>query len=594
MKPVDFERFFHAAPAGYVVTATDGTIVEVNETFSAWVGTDRTSLLGSSFLRILPVGERIMYGTHAMARLDEVGFLAELSTELLGVNRARIPVLLSITRQPATEEHPATDWIVASRATERRLHERELVAALRGLQEAESARNRLLDEARQQALHDPLTGLANRALLQRSIRDALMVAASTGEKVGLLFCDVNRFKRINDSLGHTAGDEVLRHVAACLIAAAGFGNIVARYSGDEFVVLVPAVNAANELDVIEDRIRLALAPPAKILGRDVTVDVAVGSARADPEQHGSEEALLSLATQLIDDADAAMYRSKARSRGKPLERIHLPERIRLETDLRGAAGRGELTVHYQPQFDAETGTIVGAEALVRWQHPELGLLTPAAFIDIAEESDLIEEVGEFVLHSACTFGAQLRREGHALEISVNVSANQLTNPRFEPFIGATLAVTDFPGDALTLEITESRVISEAVINNGALENIRRLGVGLSVDDFGTGYSSLYQLRHLPVTEVKIDRSFISSISDEGSLAFVAGIVSLGHGLSLRVVAEGVERPGQLTVLRGTGCDRLQGYHLGRPVEESEFRGLLATGPSPGQPGWPSAGGRDIS
>nr|WP_240153716.1 EAL domain-containing protein [Arthrobacter sp. 147(2020)] len=289
-----------------------------------------------------------------------------------------------------------------------------------------------------------------------------------------------------------------------------------------------------------------------------------------------------------------MYRPKARSRGKPLERIHLPERIRLETDLRGAAGRGELTVHYQPQFDAETGTIVGAEALVRWQHPELGLLTPVAFIDIAEESDLIEEVGEFVLVSACSFGAQLRREGHAIKMSVNVSANQLTNPRFEPFIGATLGNTDFPGDALTLEITESRVISEAVIHNGALENIRKLGVGLSVDDFGTGYSSLYQLRHLPVTEVKIDRSFISSLSDEGSLAFIAGIVSLGHGLGLRVVAEGVERPGQLTVLRGTGCDRLQGYYLGRPVEELEFRGLLATSPSHGQTGWPFADGRHSS
>ncbi|MUK00843.1 EAL domain-containing protein [Vibrio cholerae] len=272
-----------------------------------------------------------------------------------------------------------------------------------------------------------------------------------------------------------------------------------------------------------------------------------------------------LARTLIDAADAAMYESKARTRGQPLQRQQGPERLRLETDLRGAAARGELVMHYQPQFDAVTLQLVAVEALVRWQHPELGLLPPGAFIEVAEESGLIEEIGEFALVSSCALGALVQELGHALEVSVNVSGSQLLNSEFGDLVERTLAETGLAGEALTLEITESRVISESVINDGILNHLRGLGVGISVDDFGTGYSSLSQLHRLPVTEVKIDRSFIADITDADSTGLIEGIIGLGRGLKLRIVAEGIETPEQLQILRSLGCDRVQGYLLGRPA-----------------------------
>jgi diguanylate cyclase (GGDEF)-like protein len=571
MTPADYETLFRQAPAGYVVTGADGAITEVNEAICQWTGRSRADLVGTSFHRLLPAGDRIMFVTHATPQLADAGTLAELSADLLGPDRVRVPVLLSATRT-TTADGMVQDRVVVFRASERRLYEQELAAALRALQEAESARQELLDEARQQALHDPLTGLANRALLERAISEAISRAAAreTGA-VGLLFFDVNRFKRINDSLGHSAGDEVLRHVASCLRAAVRDSDMVARYSGDEFVILVPAIGGETDLVAIEERVRAELLRPVHIAGSKVSVDVAIGWSIHTADAGHSQEAMV-LVRQLIDAADAAMYQSKARTRGQPLQRQQDTERLRLEMDLRGAAARGELVMHYQAQFDAATLQLVAVEALVRWQHPALGLLSPEAFIPLAEESALIEEIGEFALVTACRFAAGVRQLGHPLEVSVNVSGNQLLNPGFGSLVEHTLRATGLPGNALTLEITESRVISDAVVNDGLLHHLRELGVGVSVDDFGTGYSSLSQLHRLPVTEVKIDRSFIADISDVDSAGLIAGIIGLGRGLRMRIVAEGVETPEQLQVLRALGCDRIQGYLLGRPVLEAALAG----------------------
>lgn len=573
MSRADYEALFRQAPAGYAVTGPDGAITDVNEAICEWTGRSREELIGTCFYRLLPAGDRIMFVTHATPQLADVGILAELSADLLGPARSRVPVLLSATRT-TTADGLAQDRIVVFRAGERRLYEQELAAALRALQEAESARQVLLDEARQQALHDPLTGLANRAMLEGAIEEAVSrVSLTDGDSTGLLFFDVNRFKRINDSLGHSAGDEVLRHVATCLRAAVRDSDTVARYSGDEFVILVPRIGSEADLVAIEERVRSQLLIPIPLAGSKISVDIAIGWS-IHTSGVGEQRDARVLVRDLIDAADAAMYRSKARTRGEPLRRKQDTERLRLELDLRGAAARGELVMNYQPQFDAATLGLVAVEALVRWQHPELGLLPPGAFIGIAEESDLIEEIGEFALVSACRFAAEVRTLGHPLEVSVNVSGNQLLNPGFGNLVEETLRAADLPGEALTLEITESRVISESVVNDGLLLHLRDLGVGVSVDDFGTGYSSLSQLHRLPVTEVKIDRSFIADVSDLDSAGLIAGIIGLGRGLKVRIVAEGIETPEQLHVLRSLGCHRLQGYLLGRPALESALAGYF--------------------
>lgn len=439
---------------------------------------------------------------------------------------------------------------------------------------------RLLEDARRQALHDPLTGLPNRALLEDRLETALAQTGRTGGLVGLIFCDVNRFKRINDGLGHSAGDSVLRHVAAQLSAAVRDTDTVARYSGDEFVILLPHADAPEDVDHVAARIRASLAAPIGIEGRQIFVDVAMGTtvSGAHPDDGAASHA--ESGRRLIAKADFEMYRAKARARGHTPPGIQRKDYLRLETDLRGAAARGELRVQFQPQIDMATRAIVAAEALVRWQHPELGLLPPGDFIPLAEDSNLIAEVGAHVLAEACRIGAGWRSEGHHIEMAVNVSAFQLSGPGFPKLVNDTLTRTGLPAAALTLEVTESQAMPESSVNDSNLRELRAIGVGISIDDFGTGYSSLAQLHRLPVTEVKIDRSFTMRLGEDGSAAFIAGIVGLGHGLGLRVVAEGVETSDQRDALLAMGCDRAQGFLFGKPVDAPELAEFLRAAGQP--------------
>jgi diguanylate cyclase (GGDEF)-like protein len=432
---------------------------------------------------------------------------------------------------------------------------------------------RLLEDARRQALHDPLTGLPNRALLEDRLETSLAQPARNGRRIGLLFCDVNRFKRINDSLGHGAGDSVLRHVAAQLQAAVGGRDTVARYSGNEFVILLPDTETWLEVEQMANKVRTSLSEPVEVNGRKVFVDVTIGSSVSGPFSVEGTQNHSEAARDLIANANLEMYRSKAQARGEAPP-VKSKDCLRLETDLRGAASRGELRVQYQPQIDVTTNKIVAAEALVRWQHPELGLLSPADFIPLAEDSDLITEIGNHVLAEACSAGAAWRTIGHSIEIAVNVSAAQLARTGFTDLVRDVLEQTRFPADALTLEVTESQAVSEYSVNHANLRELRSLGIGVSVDDFGTGYSSLAQLHRLPVTEVKIDRSFIARLGEDGSSAFIAGIVGLSHGLGLRVVAEGVETRDQFDALGAMGCERAQGYLFSKPVDATVLEELL--------------------
>ncbi|XAS64282.1 EAL domain-containing protein [Micrococcaceae bacterium Sec5.8] len=424
----------------------------------------------------------------------------------------------------------------------------------------------LLEDARRQGLHDPLTGLPNRALLEDRLETALARGGPHGHRVGVLFCDVNRLKRINDSLGHAAGDTVLRHVAAQLRTAVRDSDTVARYSSDEFVILLPSLQNPLEADQVAARVRTSLTEAVEVEGRKVFVDVAIGTSVSGAAPGEVTDTPSESARRLLEKADFEMYQSKARARGQTPPGVQRKDYLRLETDLRGAAERGELRVQFQPQIDVATHEIVSAEALVRWQHPELGLLSPGEFIPLAEDSNLIAEVGAHVLKQSCRAGAHWRAAGYSIEIAVNVSAVQLGGTGFPAFVRDTLASTGFPAAALTLEITESQAMSESTVNEENLRELRSAGVGISVDDFGTGYSSLAQLHRLPVTEVKIDRSFIARLAADEPSGFVAGIVGLGQGMGLRVVAEGVELPEQLEALRAMGCERAQGFLFSKPVD----------------------------
>jgi diguanylate cyclase (GGDEF)-like protein len=437
----------------------------------------------------------------------------------------------------------------------------------------------LLEHARRQALHDPLTELPNRALLEDRLESSLAQSGRNGSQVGLLFCDVNRFKRINDGLGHGAGDAVLRHIAAQLRAAVPDSGTVARYSGDEFVVLLPDLNTPSEVDQVASRIRSSLAEPIEIDGKQIVLDVAIGSTlgRVSPGDEAASHA--ESGRLLVAKADLEMYRAKARARGQALPVVRRRHDLQLEADLRGAASRGELSVQFQPQIDMATRSVVAAEALVRWEHPELGLLTPGEFIPLAEDSNLITEVGAHVLSTACVAGAGWRAAGHSIEIAVNVSSVQLSDPRFPAFVQDTLTRSTFPATALTLEITESQAMTDSSVNDSNLRELRDLGVGISIDDFGTGYSSLAQLHRLPVTEVKIDRSFTTRLGEDGSDAFIAGIIGLAHGLGLLVVAEGVETADHLAALAKVGCDRAQGFLLGKPMDAPELEKILEVSPA---------------
>ncbi|MGY1830769.1 EAL domain-containing protein [Geodermatophilus sp. SYSU D01180] len=430
---------------------------------------------------------------------------------------------------------------------------------------------RLAGEVEWQATHDALTGLPNREAFESRLRE---LAGDDGHAAcAVLLCDVSRLTRVNESLGHEAGDEVLRQVADRLRSVSRDGDLLARYSGDQFVVALPGV-AATGLPALVDRVTAAVAAPVTVAGGDVFVELVTGGAAT---RTGLPDAPPSVARDLVARAAEDLQRAKARLHGGRTAQLASAHELRLESDLHGALGRGEVAVHYQPQVDLLTGRVVAVEALVRWHHPALGSVPPDVFVPLAEAGGLIGDLGAHVLREACTTVALWRRGGLDLDVAVNVSPLQLADPGFADLVEATLRETGLPCRALTVEVTESQVLSEAAVRNGHLGRLRGLDVGVSVDDFGTGWSSLAQLRRLPVTEVKIDRSFTAGMAD-GDGPIVAGVVGLGHGLGLRVVAEGVETSEQARQLAALGCDRVQGYLVGRPAPAGELAQRLHAGP----------------
>ena len=426
------------------------------------------------------------------------------------------------------------------------------------------------------ASHDALTGLPNRALLHDRVEQTILHARRTGSRVALMYVDLDQFKLVNDSWGHPAGDALLIEVGRRLRAAMREGDTVARLGGDEFVVLLSDLARPGDSAVVARKIAGALASPLALDGRDVQVTASVGIA-IWPEDGESLEALLQC-------ADVAMYRAKDEGRNgyqccSGEMGAQARARVELETGLRQALERAELRLHYQPQVELASGQVSGCEALLRWERPGRGLVSPAQFIPVAEESGLIVPIGEWALRAACREAAGWGAAGLGrIKVAVNLSARQFRQGSVVETVRAALADSGLPPACLELEITESVVARDLDQVVKALEQVRRMGVSVAIDDFGTGYSSLAYLRTLPIQKLKIDRSFIKGIGEDREAAALVGeIVRLAHVLSLEVVAEGVETPAQAAFLREAGCEKMQGYLFSRPVPPAEFAALVRSG-----------------
>jgi diguanylate cyclase (GGDEF)-like protein len=428
---------------------------------------------------------------------------------------------------------------------------------------------RQADDSRHRATHDGLTGIPNRVLFNDRLDEALRQADRQDTSVGLLLLDLNRFKEINDTLGHHQGDLLLEAVADRLSGSVRAVDTVARLGGDEFGVLMPGVASTADAAVLAQRLLAQLQRPAALHGVVVDVRASIGVAVYPAQGTTSSE--------LMQHADVAMYVAKRGHLGTalydPESDNHTTERLGLLVEFREALDKDELVLHYQPKVDA-SGDVVGVEALVRWRHPRRGLLPPADFIPMVEDSDLIQPMTDHVLRAALTHQRQWREDGVVLPVAVNVATRCLADSDLPDRTFALLAAFGTAPDQLMLEITESALISDPDRVIDVLSRLRAGGVRISIDDFGTGYASLAYLQTLPLDEVKIDRRFVADLADHRSGAIVHAIAELGLAFGLDIVAEGIEDENTRLAVIAAGCNVAQGYHICRPIPEPQLRGWL--------------------
>ena len=426
------------------------------------------------------------------------------------------------------------------------------------------------------AQHDVLTGLPNRSLLQDRLGQAIAFAQRSGRAVWVMLIDLDRFKFVNDSMGHKAGDVLLVTVAARLRSSLRDADTVARLSGDEFVVILNEHTDEPLSPAVVQRVMDAVAQPVLLGNKEFFVTCSIGVAVFPSEGTSSEH--------LIEHADIAMYRAKKLGRNNfqfytPAMNEESLERVRIEGALRTALERDEFVLHYQPQVELESGRIVGMEALIRWRHPELGMVPPGRFVPIAEETGLIVQIGAWVMRTACAQNKAWQDAGlPRLRVAVNLSARQFGASDLIDSLEAALQDTGLAPDCLEIELTESLFMSDVTPAVELLHRMKAIGVKLSIDDFGTGYSSLSYLSRFPIDVLKIDRSFVADIThDANDAAIVSSIIGLAHNLQLSVIAEGVETAEQLAYLRSRGCDEMQGYYFSKPLPADEFERMLRQG-----------------
>ena len=537
---------------GVVVTDAHSRILSVNAAFTRLLGYTEEELLGKT-PRVFKSGRHDKAFYEAMwSALTETGYWqGEIWNRRKNGEIFPEHMSLSAVRDPAGE---ITHY----------------VCMFTDISE-EKAQQRQLEYL---AHNDPLTGLSNRTWFGHQLELAVQEAQGSGEHIAVLLLNLDRFKDVNDSYGHTTGDEVLKHIARQVQSALRPGDVLGRMAGDELAVVARNLRHADGAAAMARHLIRAVAEPWRSPdGLEVVAGVSVGICMF-PEHAGTTELLL-------QGAHAAVYGAKARGRGAwcffhEAMTQAARERLELESRLRLALAQGHLQMYYQPQMDIATGRIQGAEALVRWYDPQEGLISPARFIPVAETSGVIGPLGEWVVREVCRQGQQWREAGlPPLTLALNVSPRQFHLTDLAGCTAAALQASGFPAARLELEITESALAERTEEARQVLVRLRELGVRIAVDDFGTGYSSLAQLKRFPIDVLKIDQGFIRDIpQSEDDMAISAAIIAMGHSMGLSVLAEGVETEGPLAFLRERGCDAYQGYLCSRPVPADEFVALL--------------------
>ena len=547
-----FRSYFELPLIGIALTGADKRWWEVNDRLCEMLGYQRAQLLSMSWAELTHPDDLAM---------DVMQFERVLGRRIEGysldkrfIRQDGALLYTAVSTRCVRRANGAVDYFVM------------VVQDITERKEAEERAHNL-------AHYDPLTGLPNRALLGDRLLQAVARAGRQHAQVGVMLVDIDRFKLINDALGHRAGDRLLQQVAGCLQQCIRQCDTLSRQGGDEFAVLLPDLDSGDEATRIAQRMLDLTMQPMRLDDQELNVTCSIGISLYPRDGRTAD--------QLLKNADIALYRAK--DMGRNNYQFYLSgatmlsrERLNLETSLRHAVERQQLEVYYQPKWDFQAQAVTGAEALVRWNHPRLGLLSPARFIPIAEDSGLVLPMGEWVLRSAIREIGDLQRNGFpGLRIAVNLSGRQFQQAELAELVSQALAESGFDPVCLELELTESTLMRQTESNLAVLHALKATGARIAIDDFGTGYSSLSYLQRFPVDVLKIDRSFVMDLPGAaGSVAIVDAIVTLAHGLGLEVVAEGVETPEQLTFLHTHGCDEGQGYYFGRPTSLVEFRALL--------------------
>ncbi|HMJ08770.1 MAG TPA: EAL domain-containing protein, partial [Pyrinomonadaceae bacterium] len=546
-----FRSAFSYAPIGIALVSSAGDWLKVNRALCNILGYGEDEFLATNF--------------QAMLFRDDLGITLVKIHELSVGKTANCQMEQRYVHK--TGRTVWASWSVSA-DTDVRTEHSNLIFQIQDITDKKEAEQKLKHEA----THDALTGLPNRAFFMAQLRRALLRTRGDDEyKVSVLFIDLDRFKNVNDSLGHLVGDQLLVRIASRLRECLRPGDIVARLGGDEFTILVEGKYAHDEVTNIARRIQQKFAKPFDLRGHEVYSSASIGILHASSMHETSED--------MMRDADTAMYQAKRAGKARHEvfdEAMHraAKETLQLETDLRRAIENKEFTVFYQPIFSLETGGVESIEALARWEHASLGSISPQKFVPLAEEIGLIDELGEQILRRSCIEMGQLLRscESSDVRLSVNLSCRQFGNPDMVRRIATILRETDFAPKQLKLEITESVFFEYQEKAVEMLHELRSEGIDIDIDDFGTGYSNLSYLVRLPISTLKIDRSFIQPITEEGAnTEIVRTILALAGNLGLRVVAEGVETHAQMEALKKLKCEAAQGFLLARPMNFDEIR-----------------------
>lgn len=544
-------KVFEGSNEAILITDARLRIVLVNKSYEKIMGFTEAEVLGVDTTRI-------------GAQLHSHGFFRNLVSVLKEQGHWQGEL---INRRKNGERFPT--WYSISQVLNAEGQPENYIAIFSDISEHKKSRERIDFLAH----HDSLTELPNRALLNDRLEMAINTARRRREKVGLLFIDLDRFKNINDSLGHAAGDQILRQTAARLTGAVRNDDTVARLGGDEFVVLLPRVRDERSLAEVAIKLREEVLKPYVIEDMPLHISPSIGIA-VYPDDGDTPSAL-------IKNADAAMYLAKEKGRNNyqfytPILNARTLDRLKLEYDLRQALEQGQFELHYQPQIDVRSRHVYGAEALIRWRHPERGLVPPNQFIPIAEETGLIIPLGGWVIAEAARQARSWQEAGLGqLLVSVNISALQFHQAGFVGTVQSLLAQAGTGPASLELELTETMLMGDMEASIAVLQSFRDLGYRIAIDDFGTGFSCLNYLRRLPVNVLKIDQSFVRDMqTDSASRAIVTSIIKLGHSLGMETIAEGVETAEESAILAGQGCYQMQGYHFSKPLPAEQFHDFL--------------------